>query len=179
VSITFSTIGTCTAPAAVCVEGYSPRDGRAHGSLDVVVYACEKHAEVARTEWLASLTPYGTTPVPGPRCGEMTTFTEPADEPVHAALQPSAPPAVHVCVRCQEICDVPIRVRDVDPGSGPIHTLYGCLTCAPRLISPDAAWRLALEHAVPCSDCRGGDTLCPVGQALDEVYQAARTRART
>jgi hypothetical protein len=38
----------CGAPATVCIEGYSPRDGRAHGSLDHAVYACAEHAPLRR-----------------------------------------------------------------------------------------------------------------------------------
>ncbi|MDX2657880.1 hypothetical protein PV736_02170 [Streptomyces scabiei] len=81
-SITFSTVGTCTAEASVCVEGYSPLDGRAHGDLDVVVYVCEAHHDTARTEWLAGLTPYSIPRARGRRCGQVTAFAEVPGLPV-------------------------------------------------------------------------------------------------
>ncbi|MFA3877559.1 hypothetical protein ABS735_28435 [Streptomyces sp. MMCC 100] len=66
----------CGAPASVCVEGYSPRDGRAHGSLDHAVYACTVHATDARTDWLHGFTTYtcAGTPVDR-RCGERFDHT--------------------------------------------------------------------------------------------------------
>lgn len=74
---TYAPVGPgCGAPATTCVEGYSPRDGRAHGSLDLTVYACADHATFARTDWLSGLTAYtcASTPV-GRRCGERFDFT--------------------------------------------------------------------------------------------------------
>ncbi|MFE5773690.1 hypothetical protein ACFQ7O_35650 [Streptomyces sp. NPDC056485] len=80
-AITFGKTGVCTRPAERAVEGYSPRDGLAHGELDRVVYACEEHREEARTVWLAGLTAHAL-----PRsatttrtCGSFTDFTAPDD----------------------------------------------------------------------------------------------------
>ncbi|MEU5664735.1 hypothetical protein [Streptomyces longwoodensis] len=64
----------CGAPATVRYEGYSPRDGLAHGSLDLAVYACDDHAGQARTEWIGDLLAYRTTTA-GSRCGERFDFT--------------------------------------------------------------------------------------------------------
>lgn len=86
-SVTFSTVGACSADAVVCVEGYSPRDGRAHGNLDVAVYVCKAHEEIARTEWLAGLTPYSTPATQGRRCGYVTAFAEVPSLP--AAVEPT------------------------------------------------------------------------------------------
>ncbi|MDQ0933782.1 hypothetical protein [Streptomyces turgidiscabies] len=65
----------CGAPATVSFEGYSPRNGLAHGSLDIIVHACDEHAVQARAEWLGTLTPYRTTPGATSRCGESFDFT--------------------------------------------------------------------------------------------------------
>ncbi|WP_371528396.1 hypothetical protein OG302_22400 [Streptomyces sp. NBC_01283] len=59
----------CGAPAAALIEGYSPRDGLAHGSLDLTVYACDEHATTARTDWLRGMTPYSMPSPSGRRCG--------------------------------------------------------------------------------------------------------------
>ncbi|MEU8531575.1 hypothetical protein [Streptomyces parvulus] len=66
----------CGAPAAVCIEGYSPRDGLAHGSLDHTVYACAGHTADARADWLSGYTTYTCTGTPeGRRCGERFDYT--------------------------------------------------------------------------------------------------------
>lgn len=65
----------CGAPATVRYEGYSPRNGLAHGSLDLTVYACEEHDSQARTEWLDGLLAYRTLTVGTSRCGERFDFT--------------------------------------------------------------------------------------------------------
>ncbi|MET7514053.1 hypothetical protein ABZS88_11335 [Streptomyces sp. NPDC005480] len=60
----------CGAPATARIEGYSARDGRAHGSLDRVVYACVEHTAQARADWLDDLLPYSM-PVAGTAvCGQ-------------------------------------------------------------------------------------------------------------
>lgn len=158
-NITSSTVGTCTAEAVVCVEGYSPRDGRAHGDLDVAVYVCEAHHETARTEWLAGLTPYTIKRAVGRRCGQVTAFAEvpglplegetvrqEADEPAAAepvepaaaglgatVLQEAAEPArrpVRMCVRCCTITDEPVTVSEVHVNSGAGFNVYACPECA-------------------------------------------------
>lgn len=67
----------CTAKAVHRIEGYSARDGRLHGSLDRVVYACRSHHEKARAE-LRGLAERATEPgpysVPG-KCGRVIDFT--------------------------------------------------------------------------------------------------------
>ncbi|MFJ5059057.1 hypothetical protein ACIP96_06510 [Streptomyces nigra] len=65
----------CGAPATVRYEGYSCRDGSVYGSLDVAVSACDEHAEQARTEWLAGMTPYRTIGPVDRLCGERFDFT--------------------------------------------------------------------------------------------------------
>ncbi|MFF5759660.1 hypothetical protein ACFY7A_30030 [Streptomyces longwoodensis] len=64
----------CGGPATVRFEGYSPRDGLAHGSLDLAVYACDDHLEQARTEWIGDLLPHRTAALDA-RCGERFDFT--------------------------------------------------------------------------------------------------------
>jgi hypothetical protein len=65
------------------LEGYSARDGRLHGSLDMVVYACAEHLDEARSE-LRSLAEFATTPSPSSiKCGRILEFA-------------AAPPAVEV-----------------------------------------------------------------------------------
>jgi hypothetical protein len=73
----------CDSPVTNAVEGYSPRDGRAHGSIDRVVYVCPDHVEDGRRltlmEW--ELTPYTAIMVGTAgadfksRCGEVTDWT--------------------------------------------------------------------------------------------------------
>ncbi|MEU2975988.1 hypothetical protein ABZ678_02965 [Streptomyces hirsutus] len=72
-------IGECGTAAAVRLEGYSPRQGLAHGSLDVIVYACEEHKATARAEWLEGFTPYTTAATGTAQCGDRFTF-EPKGE---------------------------------------------------------------------------------------------------
>ncbi|WP_280335870.1 hypothetical protein [Nocardia wallacei] len=63
---------SCGRDAAHRVEGYSPRNGLLHGSLDVVVYACPDHHDIARREWLAGLAAYScevAASLPPPTCG--------------------------------------------------------------------------------------------------------------
>jgi hypothetical protein len=69
--------GGCGASATVRIEGYSARDGFAHGSLDLVVYACEQHAGEARAEWLGGLLPHsGPTGSAGSAvCGDRFDYT--------------------------------------------------------------------------------------------------------
>lgn len=65
----------CGAPATARIEGYSPRDGRMHGSLDLVVYACEQHTSHARDTWLGNLLPHTGRQVTDARCGQHFDFT--------------------------------------------------------------------------------------------------------
>lgn len=60
----------CGAPATACIEGYSPRHGLAHGSLDRAVYACTTHTAQARIEWLGDLLAYTASTTGARRCGE-------------------------------------------------------------------------------------------------------------
>ncbi|WP_320069742.1 hypothetical protein [Micromonospora sp. RTGN7] len=53
------TLPTCDRPAAIRLEVYSPANGRLHGSLDAVVYACAEHAvEAVSAIEAAGLTAY-------------------------------------------------------------------------------------------------------------------------
>lgn len=77
-SITFGKRGSCTLPATRTVEGYSPKDGLAHGELDVVFHSCEAHHQEAREQWLRGLTAYTVAQSPKPPriCGQFTDFTD-------------------------------------------------------------------------------------------------------
>ncbi|CAL9301116.1 hypothetical protein [Streptomyces sp. SudanB91_2054] len=46
----------CGAVSTTRIEGYTSSEDRAHGSLDLAVYACDEHAYEARTQWLAGFT---------------------------------------------------------------------------------------------------------------------------
>ncbi|MFE3051577.1 hypothetical protein [Nocardia sp. NPDC059239] len=73
----FSKVGTCDQLATRSVEGFSPRDGRAHGSLDAYVYVCDDHIQTAGDEWLGDLpTTFVnvTRPSDGTVCGRMVDF---------------------------------------------------------------------------------------------------------
>lgn len=68
----------CSQTARYVVEGYGAKDGRAHGSLDVTVYACAEHLQDARTKWMKDLNPFV---VQGPprvahRCGRRVDFRD-------------------------------------------------------------------------------------------------------
>jgi hypothetical protein len=66
-------IGTCTRPATILIEGRAPVDGLAYGPIHTKVYACDKHAHTARTEWIEQpLTAFTalTEPTTGHDCGE-------------------------------------------------------------------------------------------------------------
>lgn len=65
----------CGAPATARIEGYSPRNGRLHGSLDLAVYACAEHVAQARDTWLGNLLPHTTRYVTDARCGQSFDFT--------------------------------------------------------------------------------------------------------
>lgn len=65
----------CTATATSCIEGYSPRDGRAHGSLDTTTYTCAAHAPATRAEVeAAGLTAYTCETSGLFTCGERFDF---------------------------------------------------------------------------------------------------------
>lgn len=70
----------CGEPAATRIEGYSPKDGRMTGSLDVAAYACAEHF---RSAWEAvvqqGMSPYSPQGTPGEtiRCGDVFDYTIP------------------------------------------------------------------------------------------------------
>lgn len=76
--ITFDRVGTCTVVATCRVEGYSPANGLAHGSLDVTVTACvDCHATVRQQLIDCAMTPYSIGMGADIRpCGERVTFSE-------------------------------------------------------------------------------------------------------
>lgn len=76
--ITFDRFGACTGVATYRVEGYSPANGLAHGSLDVTVTACvDCHLAVRQQIEECGMTPYSLGMVTDIRpCGERTTFAE-------------------------------------------------------------------------------------------------------
>lgn len=79
-AISFGKRGTCTLPATRTVEGYSPKDGAAHGELDVVYHSCEAHHQEAKEQWLRGLTAYTVAQRPRQRvCGQFTDFTDNGD----------------------------------------------------------------------------------------------------
>lgn len=74
--ITFDQVGTCTGVATYRVEGYTPKNGRAHGSLDVAITACvDCHPIVRQQLDDLRMTPYSLGMVTDIRpCGERVTF---------------------------------------------------------------------------------------------------------
>jgi hypothetical protein len=66
----------CGAVSVTRIEGYSPRDGKTHGSLDVAVYACAEHAHEARTQWLAGFTTHSS-PSHMAHCGHRYDYRLP------------------------------------------------------------------------------------------------------
>lgn len=76
--ITFDRIGSCTGVATYRVEGYTPLNGLAHGSLDVDIAACLACHETVRTQLIeCGMTPYSLGMVTDVRpCGERTTFAD-------------------------------------------------------------------------------------------------------
>jgi hypothetical protein len=49
-TIRFDKVGKCPSYPTMLVEGYTPREGRAHGSLDVTVRCCADHHQKYRDE---------------------------------------------------------------------------------------------------------------------------------
>jgi hypothetical protein len=75
VTITFDRVGSCPAMAVVIVEGYTPANGLAHGSLDVTVRACDACHHTVRDQMDAcGMTPYTVQPRSVARCGDRTVF---------------------------------------------------------------------------------------------------------
>lgn len=73
----FDQVGQCHGTATVMVEGYSPKDGRAHGSLDVTVHVCSGcHERVRRELWTCGMTPYSIQSAAMRTCGERTIFDD-------------------------------------------------------------------------------------------------------
>lgn len=60
----------CGAVSTTRIEGYS---GRAHGVLDLAVYACDEHAAEARTQWLAGFTTHSS-PSYMAHCGQRYDY---------------------------------------------------------------------------------------------------------
>lgn len=86
-TITFDRVGTCTSYPTMVVEGYTPREGRAHGSLDVTVRTCADCHQTYRTQIIScGMTPFSFTGsvihedrsgVMTPLvCGDRTVFDE-------------------------------------------------------------------------------------------------------
>lgn len=76
-TIRFDHVGACQAEATFIVEGYSPRDGHAHGSIDVVQRACDDCHLVVRSQMEeCGLTPYSALLVTDRRCGDRTVYGE-------------------------------------------------------------------------------------------------------
>ncbi len=68
----------CSGTGRYIVEGYSPRDGKLHGNLDVTVYPCAEHLQDARTKWLGDLAAYvcqGTPKYAHP-CGYLVDYRD-------------------------------------------------------------------------------------------------------
>lgn len=77
-TITFDRMDTYAGVATYRVEGYSPKDGRAHGSLDVDIAVCvDCHGKIRQRLIDCGMTPYSLSAVTEIRpCGERTTFSE-------------------------------------------------------------------------------------------------------
>lgn len=83
----------CTAAARYVVEGYSPKNGYLHGSLDAEVYACAEHLQDARSKWLGKLATFVPQWTPGKRtflCGRRTDFGDQAQLDIFAAAEETA-----------------------------------------------------------------------------------------
>jgi hypothetical protein len=73
----FDHVGDCLNPATVSVEGYSTKDGQAHGSLDVVVRTCDDCHPRVRTQLIdCHMTPYSIPAAHGRRCGDRAILKE-------------------------------------------------------------------------------------------------------
>lgn len=93
--ITFDHIGSCPNPPVFLIEGYTPKHGLAHGSLDVTVRACQGCFEGRRLQIEAcGMTPYSFTGCPthsegaegrltALSCGDRTVFQENAFTAAH------------------------------------------------------------------------------------------------
>lgn len=75
-SVTFDRANDCTGVATYRVEGYSPLNGLAHGSLDVTVNACVDCHQAVRNQIIdCGMTPYSLGMVTDIQpCGERVTF---------------------------------------------------------------------------------------------------------
>jgi hypothetical protein len=82
------------------------------------------------------------------------------------------PVRVERCCDCGEDTTRPVLVRCIEASSGPGWMLYACPGCAPRLLSPDAAWELCITHGVTCEACRTWP--CDVLQTLLGVWRKTR-----
>jgi hypothetical protein len=85
--ITFDRVGNCGNFVTMLIEGYSPKDGRAHGSLDVTIRSCRECHQTYRDQLEAcGMTPYSYTGSVSHTerkgrmvpllCGDLTTFAE-------------------------------------------------------------------------------------------------------
>jgi hypothetical protein len=76
-TITFDRVGVCTRPGTYLVEGYSPANGMAHGSLDVTVRVCgDCHQTLRQQLWDCGMTPYSREGVwTNIECGDRTVFS--------------------------------------------------------------------------------------------------------
>lgn len=76
-TIRFDHVGQCSGSATVMVEGYSPANGMAHGSLDVTLHVCADCLPAYRQQLDAcGMTPYSRQSVTGRECGERATFAD-------------------------------------------------------------------------------------------------------
>lgn len=75
--ILFDQAWACAHTGTAVVEGYSPKEGLAHGSLDVTVSVCARHHQVLRAQLDGcGMTPYSLNMVSDRLCGTRTTFEE-------------------------------------------------------------------------------------------------------
>jgi hypothetical protein len=80
-------VGDCPNPATVSVEGYSAKDGRAHGCLDVVVRACDDCHPTVRAQLIdCSMTTYSRLTALVRRCGDRLVFQECAYTQAHPGV---------------------------------------------------------------------------------------------
>ncbi|MCP2327611.1 hypothetical protein HDA40_006118 [Hamadaea flava] len=95
---TLPTLPTCGQPATVRIEAYSPRDGLAHGTLDVSVNVCDAHVEpVSATLRQAGFTAHRDGQAQsGKRCGDGYDYTQPGLPSLRAPEPPpAATPPIH------------------------------------------------------------------------------------
>ncbi|WP_165984609.1 hypothetical protein [Streptomyces sp. YIM 98790] len=85
-------------------------------------------------------------------------------------------PGAGMCVQCHGWTAVPVLVRQVDPGSGPVRGLYACPPCAAALVDAVQLWVALFDHTANCPACRTEETGCATARQLRAAHRTARRR---